>query len=303
MIEANGLTYWYGRVLALNGVSLSIAPGITGLVGPNGSGKTTFLRLVTGLMRPVAGFVSVCGERPWANRAMARRLGYAPESEIGFHGISGWDFVHLVLRLKGLSSHEASDRTKRILERTHADSFAGKKISIMSRGMRQRIKLAAALAHDPEVLILDEPLTGADPIARAEILRLIREYAVAGRLVIMSTHVLQEIEELTDQIVLLHRGRLLAQGKIAEIRSMIDRHPQEIRIVTSRVRELASLLAREPEVRSINLEEKAVVVRTSSPASFYPKLTRLVADGAASIDELISTDDNLEAVFKYLTEK
>jgi ABC-2 type transport system ATP-binding protein len=254
-------------------------------------------------MRPVSGAVRVSGEAPWGNRRLTRVLGYAPESEIGFHGITGREFVRLVLRLKGMKASEAVDRANRILERTQASPFADKRISIMSRGMRQRIKLAAALAHDPQVLILDEPLSGADPIIRAEILKMIREYAIDGRIVVMSTHVLQEIEELTDQIVVLHRGRLLAQGGIHEIRSLIDRHPQEIRIVTSNVRELASQLAKEGEVLSLNLEEAAVVVRTHAPAAFYPKLTRIIADGGIAIRELTSTDDNLEAVFKYLTEK
>jgi ABC-2 type transport system ATP-binding protein len=212
--------------------------------------------------------------------------------------------VRFVLRLKGFSSSEAKRRADDVLERTRAAPFADKKIYSMSRGMRQRIKLCAALAHGPEILILDEPLTGSDALARAEILGLIREFGAASRTVLMSTHVLQEIEELTDQIVLLHRGRLLAQGRVREIRALIDRHPHEIRVSTPRARELASRLAHEPDVRTLQLEGSTLVVRTSSPSTFYPALTRVLAEeDDFGVTQLTSPDDNLEAVFAYLTEK
>ncbi len=303
MIEAKGLSYWYGKVLALNNVSVSIAPGITGLVGPNGSGKTTFMRLMAGLIRPVAGEIRVLGERPWSNTRLSPRFGYAPEAEIGFQKIRGHEFVEFVLRMKGVAPAEASRRTRDILDRTHSATFASKSVSVMSRGMKQRIKLAAALALEPEVMILDEPLMGADPVARAEILSLIREHCTGERAVIMSTHVLQEIEELTEQIVLLHRGHLLAQGKIHEIRALIDNHPHEVRIVTSAARPLAALLARENDVRSIHVEDGTVLVRTTAPQEFYSKLTRLVAESDLPVTEVTSPDDNLEAVFRYLTER
>jgi ABC-2 type transport system ATP-binding protein len=303
MIEARDLSYWYGRVLALNGLNLTIAPGITGLVGPNGSGKTTFMRLATGLLRPVAGSIHVGGERPWANPPLCRKIGYAPESEISMHGLRGWEYVEFALRFRGYRRSEAPRLAREILDRTGAAAFAAKPISAMSRGMRQRIKLAAALAHDPQVLILDEPLTGSDPVARNEILKLIRQAAAGGRTVLMSTHVLHEIEGLTEQIVLVHRGRLLAQGGIHEIRGLIDRHPHQVRIVTPRRRELASILAREPELHSISFEDTSLVVRTLKPAEFYSKLTRVLAEGDFQVQELSSPDDNLEAVFRYLTER
>jgi ABC-2 type transport system ATP-binding protein len=303
MIEVRKLSYWYGRVLALNDVSVQIPPGIIGLVGPNGSGKTTLMRLIVGLQQPETGAIRIDGESPWANTELSRWIGYAPESEIGFQRIHGRELVEFILRMKGFSPADARRRSADIIERTHAAPFAEKPISIMSRGMRQRIKLAAALASDPRVLVLDEPLMGADPIARAEILRLIRAFATGEKTVLMSTHVLQEIEELTDQIVLLHRGHLLAQGRIHEIRALIDRHPHEVRIVTRNVRELAKRLAAEPDIKSMQLEESVLLVRTSAPVAFYPKFTRIVAESGLTVDEMSSPDDNLEAVFKYLTEK
>jgi ABC-2 type transport system ATP-binding protein len=303
MIDAKRLSYWYGRVLALNDVEVSIGAGITGLVGPNGSGKTTFMRLAVGLLRPVTGGILVGGKSPWGDTSMTRRIGYSPESEIGFGHLTGRGLIRFALRMKGFSAIEAQSRTDEILERTRAAAFADKRISIMSRGMRQRVKLAAALVHDPEVLVLDEPLTGADPIARAEILQVIRDVAAKGRTVVMSTHVLHEVEDLTDQIVLLHRGRLLAKGRIAEIRTLIDKHPHEIRIVTPLVHALAASLAGEEDVSSMNKEPAALVVRTRTPASFYPKLTKIIVDRQIAVEEMTSPDDNLEAVFKYLTEK
>jgi ABC-2 type transport system ATP-binding protein len=302
MIRAENLSYWYGRVLALSGLTLSIEPGLTGLLGPNGSGKTTFLRLIMGLLRPTSGRLTVMGDNPWNQPGLCRLLGYAPESEMPRETMSGKDYVRLALRLKGSSPAHAAELAARALERVGATEFARRSIRTLSHGMRQRVKIAAALAHEPRLLVLDEPLTGSDPVVRAQIIELIRGIAAEQRTVIVSSHVLHEIEALTDRIVLLNRGRLVAHGKIAEIRSLIDRHPHQVRVCGPRLRELAAALASEPCVREIAFPDGVLTVRTADPARFYALLTRLIAERGISVEEVSSLDDNLEAVFRYLTE-
>jgi ABC-2 type transport system ATP-binding protein len=300
ILEAERLNKWYGRVIALNDVTLSVPPGITGLLGPNGAGKSTFLRIVIGLMQESSGRIRVLGERPWNNPSLARRIGYCPEHDGFWEGLTGREFVTALARLRGV--RPAARAAAEALERVRLTEVADRRIAGYSRGMRQRLKLAQAAAHGPELLVLDEPLTGCDPLVRQDLIALVKSFAAEGRSVLVSSHVLREIEQLTRRIVLIHRGRLVAEGDVREIRSLLDRHPHSVRLRTPRPRDLASLLAREPEVVEVRFEDGTLWVRTPEPDVFYAKLPRLALEAGLPLEEIHSPDEGLEAVFRYLTQ-
>jgi ABC-2 type transport system ATP-binding protein len=300
ILRAERLNKWYGRVIALNDVTLSVGPGITGLLGPNGAGKTTLLRIAIGLMRESAGTIEVLGERPWNNPGLAVRIGYCPEHDGFYEWMTGRGFVESLARLRGVARpREAAEEA---LDRVRLGDVADRRVATYSRGMRQRLKLAQAVAHRPALLVLDEPLTGCDPVVRQELIDLIRGAAREGTGVLVSSHVLHEIEALTRRIVLVHRGRLVADGDVGEIRGLIDRHPHTVGVKTDRPRELAAALAREPEVVELAMEEGGLRVRTPRPDEFYGKLPRVALEAGCEIREISSPDDSLEAVFHYLTE-
>ncbi len=300
IVRAEHLNKWYGRVIALNDVSVSMPPGITGLLGPNGAGKTSFMRILIGLMRESAGSMQVLGERPWNNPKLAVRIGYCPEHDGFYEGMTGRQFVTSLARIRGVKDSAAA--AARAIDWVRMAEAADRKILTYSRGMRQRIKIAQAVVHQPELLVLDEPLTGSDPLVRQELIGLIKSFAQEGRSVIVSSHVLHEIEQLTRRIVLIHRGRLVAEGDVRQIRDLIDRHPHTVEVKADRPRELAAALAREPEVLEIRFDPSAVWVRTPQPDAFYAKLPKIALDAGTEVREISSPDDNLEAVFKYLTE-
>ncbi len=304
VIRADRLNKWYGSVIALNDVSLEIPPGITGLLGPNGAGKTTFMRIAIGLLRPSSGAVEVAGEDPWNNLAHNLRTGYCPEHDGFYEWMTGRAFVRWLLRLRGRSRAEARDGAHRALERVRLLDAADRAVGTYSRGMRQRLKIAQALAHDAKLLFLDEPLTGTDPLVRAELIDLIRSFEREGRSVLVSSHVLHEIEALTRSIVLFHRGRLVATGDIHEIRSLIDRHPHSVSVRSSRARELAAALVRDETVAEVSIPaERSLLVRTRRPDEFYGRLPQIALELGCEVEEVSSPDDNLEAVFRYLTER
>ena len=301
LVETRGLGQWYGRVIALDDVSLRVGPGITGLLGANGAGKTSLLRVLVGLMRPSAGEARVLGEPPWNNPALSARVGYCPEHDGFWEWMSGRAFVEALARLRGLS--RPREAAADALDRVKLGEAADRKISGYSRGMRQRLKLAQAVVHRPDFLVLDEPLTGCDPVVRQEILELIRGFAAAGAGVLVSTHVLHEIEVLTRRVAVLHRGRLAADGDAGEIRAMLDRHPRRVRVRCARPRELAAVLAREPDVEELVLEAGQVTAFTRDPERFHARLPALALEAAGDVEEISSPDDTLEAVFRYLTEE
>lgn len=301
ILEAVRLNRWYGRVIAINDVSLSIGPGITGILGPNGAGKSSLLRIAIGLMRPSGGTLSILGEDPWNNPRLAVRLGYCPEHDGFYEGLTGREFVTAMARLRRVG--DPAGAASAALERVKLSDVAGRRIRTYSRGMRQRLKLAQAIVHGPELLVLDEPLTGCDPLVRMELIGFIRALAAEGKSVLVSSHVLHEIEALTRRIVLLHRGRLVADGEIQDIRALIDRHPHEVLVKTDRPRELAAALAREPEVVEIKLDGGELRVRTPQPDAFYRKLPSVALESRCAVSGISSPDDNLEAVFRYLTER
>jgi ABC-2 type transport system ATP-binding protein len=301
IVDAARLNKWYGRVIALNDVTLSIAPGITGLLGPNGAGKSSFLRIVIGLMSPSGGTMRVLDENPWNNPRLAVRIGYCPEHDGFYEWMTGRQFVTALARLRAV--RKPAEAAAAALDRVRLADVCDRRIATYSRGMRQRLKLAQALVHTPQLLVLDEPLTGCDPLVRAELIALIKGFPAEGKSVIVSSHVLHEIEALTRQIALIHHGRLVAEGNVQEIRALIDRHPHTVHVKTDRPRDLAARLAREPEVVEIRFVDGAVWVRTPQPDAFYAKLPALALEGRFAVEEISSPDDNLEAVFRYLTER
>jgi ABC-2 type transport system ATP-binding protein len=301
VIVAEHLSKWYGEVSGLNDVSVAIPPGITGLLGPNGAGKSTFMKLATGQLAPSTGAIRVLGEPIWGNPALYARVGYCPDQDAFYDRMTGRRWLEALVRLNGLSAVDARAAAARALEIVDLVDAADRRIGGYSKGMRQRVKLAQAIVHDPELLILDEPLSGMDPLMRRKTIRLIKEWARAGKSILVSSHILHEVEAMTSNILLVNNGRILAEGNVHQIRELIDEHPHTVFVRAADPRGLAQRLMAQDDVLSVTFEEGAVVIQTATPDVFYTRLTALAASGdAGAIDEITSPDDNLQAVFKYL---
>jgi ABC-2 type transport system ATP-binding protein len=301
IVAADHVSKWYGQVIGLNDVSVEVPPGITGLLGPNGAGKSTFMKLITGQLKPSKGVVKVLGEPIWGNPHLYFAIGFCPEQDAFYERMTGLEWVSALVRLNGLNEKAADDAARRALTAVDLMDAADKKIGAYSKGMRQRVKLAQAIVHDPQLLILDEPLAGMDPIARRRTIRMIRDWARAGRSVIVSSHILHEIESMTANILLINNGRILAEGDVHQIRDLIDEHPHSVSVRAENPRALAREFLAFADVRSLKFEDGAVVVETGKPDVFYSKLTEMAASGEfGTIDEVTSPDDNLAAVFQYL---
>jgi ABC-2 type transport system ATP-binding protein len=271
------------------------------LLGPNGAGKSTFMKLITGQLKPSKGTVSVLGKPIWGNHQLYFDIGFCPEQDAFYERMTGLEWVTALVRLNGLTEKEADDAAKRALTEVDLMEAAGKKIGAYSKGMRQRVKLAQAIVHNPGLLILDEPLAGMDPIARRRTMRLIRDWARSGKSVIVSSHILHEIESMTGNILLINNGRILAEGNIHQIRDLIDEHPHTVYVRAADPRRLAREFLVQDDVRSLRFESEAVVVETGKPDVFYARLTDMAASGEFGvIHEVTSPDDNLQAVFQYL---
>jgi ABC-2 type transport system ATP-binding protein len=301
IVTAEHVSKWYGQVIGLNDVSVAVPPGITGLLGPNGAGKSTFMKLITGQLKPSKGSISVLGEPIWQNPGLYHRIGFCPEQDAFYDRMTGREWVTALARLNGVTEREAAEQAGRAIEAVELTDAADKKIGAYSKGMRQRIKMAQALAHNPELLILDEPLSGMDPIARRKAIRMIKDWGRAGKSVIVSSHILHEIESMTANILLINQGRILAEGNVHQIRDLIDEHPHTVHIKADQTRALAREFLGYDDVLSLKFEAGAVVVQTGRPDAFYARLTDLAASGAhGAIHEVTSPDDNLQAVFQYL---
>jgi ABC-2 type transport system ATP-binding protein len=301
IVSTASLSKWYGQVIGLNDVTMAVPPGITGLLGPNGAGKSTLMKLLTGQLRPSKGTIRVLGEPVWGNPGLYFRMGFCPEQDAFYDRMTGLEWVAGLIRLNGLGEQEARAAAASALEKVDLMDAANKKIGGYSKGMRQRVKLAQALAHDPELLILDEPLSGMDPIARRRTIRQIKDWARAGKSIIVSSHILHEIEAMTSNILLINNGRILAEGDVHHIRELIDEHPHTVHVRAAEPRALAREFLTRDDVLSLKLEQDAIVVETSKPDTFYRYLTELAASGqAGTIAEVTSPDDNLQAVFKFL---
>ncbi len=304
IIEAGHLSKWYGQVIGLNDVTVSVPPGITGLLGPNGAGKSTFMKLITGQLRPSKGDVTVLGEPIWRNPKLYFRVGFCPEQDAFYDRMTGLEWVTALVRLNGYSEKEAADAAVKAMTTVDLMDAANKKIGAYSKGMRQRVKLAQAIVHDPEMLILDEPLSGMDPLARRRTMKMIRDWARQGKSVLVSSHILHEVESMTSNILLINNGRILAEGNVHQIRDLIDEHPHTVYIRADDPRGLAREFLTRADVISLRFEPGAVVVETGKPDEFYGRLTELVAAGACgAVEEVTSPDDNLQAVFKYLVKQ
>ncbi len=301
VISADHVSKWYGQVIGLNDVSVNVPPGITGLLGPNGAGKSTFMKLMTGQLRPSKGTMQVLGEPIWRNPHLFFEIGFCPEQDAFYDRMTGLEWVTALVRLNGLDDKAADEAARRALTAVDLMDAADKKIGAYSKGMRQRVKLAQAIVHDPSLLILDEPLGGMDPLARRRTIRLIRDWARAGKSVIVSSHILHEIESMTANILLINNGRILAEGDVHQIRGLIDEHPHTVYVRAEHPRVLARDFLDRADVRSMKFEDGAVVVETGKPDAFYSRLTELAASGEfGAIEEVTSPDDNLQAVFQYL---
>jgi ABC-2 type transport system ATP-binding protein len=287
--------------LGVNRVNLSIPAGITSLVGPNGSGKTTLMNLMTGLVRPSRGHIHVLGYRPDESEALFNILGYCTQFDAFPKGLTGYQFVYSGLRLGGRDSETAAQLAWRAIERVNLVDAAQRNIASYSKGMRQRIRLAQALAHDPRVLVLDEPLNGLDPLARAEMIVLFRAAAAKGCYVIISSHILHEVDVISDQVILLSNGYVVAEGQIQSLRGEIQEHPAQILIRCNRPRELA---ARTMECQqtievSIHHDERGLLVKTRDADGLYLMLNHIALDGI-DIESVAPADDDVNSVYEYL---
>jgi len=302
VISASELGRWFGEVVGLNDLSVEIAPGITGLIGPNGAGKSTFMKLAVGELKPSRGALEVLGLTPFANRALYRRIGFCPQQDALYDHLSGRQFVTLCMRFAGYGRREAGARAVRALERIGLEEAMDRRCGGYSKGMRQRLRLAQSVAHEPELLVVDEPLTGLDPVARHHIIELFRSLATAGTSILVSSHVLHEVESLTETIVLIHRGRLLAQGTVGEVRRLLSRHPRQVTLRARDPRRLVRACLDIEHVRSVRLAEdgETALIETGDLEDFCRRLPPLVAELEAGIKSIESSDASLEAVFDYL---
>jgi len=302
VLEARNLSKWYGNILGVSDINLRLMPGVHGLLGPNGAGKTTFLRLASGQLKPNRGDIRIFDQPVFNNPALFHKVGFCPENDAYYRGVNGGDYLRFLARLHGYSTPEARDVAQAALHQVGLDEVAGKLISAYSLGMRQRLKIAAAILHEPQLVILDEPLKGVDPLWRVRITELIRDFASRGRTVIVSSHVLPEVEAMTNNIVLIHQGEILAEGDIQEIRGLLDSHPHMVSVCTPQFRNIAARFAQDPHVLTVHFDNAAqkVVFKTDHRDHFFDRLNRLVVTDHLQIQEITSADDNLQAVFNYL---
>lgn len=303
VVEAFGLSKWYGEVIGLNNFSLEVPGGITGIVGPNGAGKSTFFKLLTGNIRANTGELRVLGERPWGNQTLLARVGFCPDYDFLPPDLSGHQYLRCVGGLHGMEGAGLRSRIDAVLEIVGMARDAGRRMGGYSKGMRQRIKIAGSLLHEPQLLLLDEPLTGTDPLIRKELIDLVRDlHRVHGHDVIVSSHVLHEIERMTHQVALIYKGRSVASGDISEIRRLMSDHPHNIAVEGTGIVELARELLAEPYTSSIELrpDRAGMFVRVDRPEEFFDSLPKLVNRTGCQLERVESLDDDLESVFRYL---
>ncbi len=298
---------WYGEVIGINDVSLAIDGGVTGVLGPNGAGKSTLFKLLMGRLKPSQGSVRLFGVDPWTNTAPYRRVGYVSESERMYDWMTGLDFVTTLARLHGMTREEATARAKHVLNFVGLSDVQNKEVGKYSKGMRQRVKIAHALVHDPDLIILDEPLHGCDPIARTSIMSVIRELGSQGKTVIVSSHILEEIEAVTSRIVFLAQGKVIASGPLGEVRSLLKDHPLKLLLSASEPRKLGARLLESGLVTGIAFERRGMeggpddlVLSVPQVESFYQALPGLVMELGIVIERLVPLDTSAEAVFAYL---
>ncbi len=297
-VELTDVSRWYGNVVAVNGVGFSLGAGVTGLLGPNGAGKSTLLHMIAGLLRPSAGSVTVDGRATYGDPEVFRRVGLVPEREAVFGFLTGRAFVRLNADMQGVPA--AADAVDRALATVELAPAADRALSTYSKGMRQRAKVAAALVHDPGVLVLDEPFNGMDPRQRLHMMGLLRDLAGEGRTILFSSHILEEVERVAERVLVVVAGRLAASGDFREIRRLMTDRPHAFRLRTSDDRALAAAIVARPTVAGVAIEDDRLIVRAADFAAFTGDLARIARDARISIFELIPADESLESVFAYL---
>lgn len=304
-IVFDNVSKFYGEVLGVNRVHLTMGPGITSLVGPNGSGKTTLMNLMTGLLRPTEGRIDVLGVPPDRPEDLHRLVGYCTQFDAFPPGVTGLEFVSLGLRLHGWTKAEAVERAGRSIARVGMSAAEGRKVAGYSKGMRQRIRLAQALAHDPRVLVLDEPLNGLDPMARTEAIALFRALADEGRHLILSSHILHEVDLISDRVVLIHHGYVVAEGAIHGVRDEVVGRPHQILVRCDRASRVASRIFELDSAVEVRLHDDGggLFVKTRDADGFYLLLNRLVVEERLSVEEVAPADDDVQAVYRYLIEE
>lgn len=295
----DGTSRWFGNVVAVNDVSMTIGPGVTGLLGPNGAGKTTLLAMMSGFLPPSSGRVTLDGEPVWRHTDVYARIGLVPEREISFGYLTGRRFVQANAELQKLPDPGAA--AERALATVEMVEPAGRKIGTYSKGMRQRIKLAAALVHDPAVLLLDEPFNGVDPRQRAHLMRLLRQMGQDGRTVLFSSHILEEVEQLARHIEVLVAGRHAASGDFTAIRRLMTDRPVHYQVSSSDDRRLAAILIGAPSVHGVSIAPRGgLAVEVVDLGEFAAHLPGWARDAGITLHELTPTDESLESVFAYL---
>lgn len=308
MMDANprivlrDVSKFYGEVLGVNRVSLAVEPGITSLVGPNGAGKTTLLNLMTGLLRPTEGEIEVLGIPVNQPERVFRHVGYCTQYDAFPKGLTGYDFIRGFLRLHGLPEAEVEALTRDTLARVNMTDAAGKKIAAYSKGMRQRIKLAQAIAHKPRVLILDEPLNGLDPMARSEVIAIFQEVAANGCIVIVSSHILHEVDILSDRVILMNHGYVVAEGGIHDVREEVEEHPMQILVRCDRPAVLAARIFELNHAVEVKLhpDGRGLLLRTKDAAGFYRLMNRIAVEENLTMEGIQPADDDVQSLYDYL---
>jgi ABC-2 type transport system ATP-binding protein len=300
-LEVDHVSRWYGNVVAVNDISFGLGPGVTGLLGPNGAGKSTLLHLMAGLLAPSAGRVLVEGADAWRRPEMYRHLGLVPEREAVHGFLTGLEFARLNARLQGVA--DPDDAAARAIATVDLTDAADRPISTYSKGMRQRAKLAGALVHDPRILLLDEPFNGMDPRQRLHMMTLLRTMAAQGRTILFSSHILEEVERLAEQVLVINAGRLAAAGDYRQIRRLMTDRPHTFVVRSSDNRRLAAAFLAEQAVFGAELQDGRLNVRVAEFSGFTRIVARVARDAAVTLYEVAPTDDSLESVFAYLTSR
>lgn len=302
VIQVDRVSRWFGSVVAVSDVSFDIMPGITGLLGPNGAGKTTLLRMMTGLAGVSDGRVTMFGQEVRDNPPLYGRIGVMSEHETVYSFMKGREFVRMMGRLRNVPDLDAAvDRAIRLVDMMSAADYP---MGTYSRGMRQRMRLAATMVHDPEVLILDEPLNGADPRQRVQFQALLQRLAEGGRTIVLSSHILEEVEQVAETVLLIVNGKLAASGGFRAIRAALDQRPYHVRVVSDAPRELAAQVVRLPSVEAVNVDpDGAIIVLSNNVRTLQVELPRLAQAASISLRRVEALDDSLESVFGYLVER